>query len=86
MSEPVLELTIDGHAIRVPAGSTVASVLLDIGTVAFRTSETGAPRGPVCGMGVCFECRVTIDGIAHRRACLTVVAEGMRVETTGPMR
>jgi len=86
MSAPALELTIDGQTVRVPAGSTVASALLDAGIFAFRTSETRAPRGPVCGMGVCFECRVTIDGIVHRRACMTVVAEGMRVETTGPAR
>jgi len=35
----------------------------------------------VCGMGVCYECRVTIDGVAHQRACLRVVADGMRIDT-----
>jgi len=47
----------------------------------FRTSVTGEPRAPLCGMGTCYECRVTIDGVAHRRACLVTVADGMHVTT-----
>jgi hypothetical protein len=42
---------------------------------------SGRPRGPVCGMGICFECRVTIDGAPGRRACLERVSPGMRVMT-----
>ena len=64
-----------------PAGVTVAAALLDLGIAAFRRSVSGEPRHPVCGMGTCYECRVTIDGVAHRRACLVVVAEGMHVTT-----
>ncbi len=45
------------------------------------TSATGKPRAPFCGMGVCQECRVLVDG-RRRLACQTVCAEGMRVETT----
>ena len=41
----------------------------------------GAPRGVFCGMGVCFDCLVVIDGEPSRRACVTFVTEGMRVET-----
>jgi NADPH-dependent 2,4-dienoyl-CoA reductase/sulfur reductase-like enzyme len=48
---------------------TVASRMLAAGTTAFRQSVTGQPRGPLCGMGVCYECRVTIDGVPHRRSC-----------------
>jgi D-hydroxyproline dehydrogenase subunit gamma len=78
---PTVTIHADGHALRVPAGITVAAALLDARVVAFRRSASGEPRGPLCGMGTCFECRVTIDGGAHRRACLVVVAEGMRIGT-----
>jgi predicted molibdopterin-dependent oxidoreductase YjgC len=71
----------DGRALRVPAGVSVAAALLDAGVTAFRRSAGGDARGPLCGMGTCFECRVTIDGVAHRRACLVPVADGMRVST-----
>jgi D-hydroxyproline dehydrogenase subunit gamma len=71
----------DDRSVRVPAGVTVAAALTDLGVTAFRRSVGGEPRGPLCGMGTCYECRVTIDGVAHRRACLVLVAEGMRVTT-----
>jgi predicted molibdopterin-dependent oxidoreductase YjgC len=76
-----VSIRVDGRRLTVPAGISVAAALLDGAVVAFRRSSGGEPRGPVCGMGTCFECRVTIDGIAHRRSCLTVVAEGMAIET-----
>lgn len=71
----------DGRAVRVAAGVSVAAALLDLGVNGFRWSVRGEARGPLCGMGTCHECRVTIDGVAHRRSCLVVVAEGMRVDT-----
>jgi len=49
--------------------------------LASRTSVTGEPRGPLCGMGICFECRVTIDGHRHCRACQTEAIDGMEVRT-----
>jgi sarcosine oxidase subunit alpha len=78
-----IEIVADGRAVRVAAGITVAAALLDLGVTAFRRSVSGAPRGPLCGMGTCYECRVTIDGVPHRRACLTLAASGMAVETGG---
>lgn len=80
MSDTV-EIIADGRRARVPAGITVAAALLDLGIDVFRRSVTGAPRGPVCGMGVCYECRVTIDGVPHRRACIVPVANGMEIAT-----
>ncbi|WP_422084358.1 (2Fe-2S)-binding protein [Variovorax sp.] len=77
-------LHIDGHLVRVKAGSSVAAALRVAdggGMGAARTSVTGQPRAPFCGMGVCQECRVLVDG-RRRLACQTVCAEGMRVETT----
>lgn len=79
----MVEILADGTPVRARAGTTVASVLLQMGIGAFRRSVEGEARGPLCGMGVCFECRVTIDGIPHRRACLVPIAPGMIV-TTGP--
>ena len=74
-------ISADGRSVRVPAGVTVAAALVDLGVAAFRRSVSGEPRAPLCGMGTCYECRVTIDGVAHRRACLVLVADGMHVTT-----
>lgn len=51
----------------------------DRARLAIRTSVTGAPRGPLCGMGICFECRATIDGRVHVRTCMTLCRDGMEV-------
>jgi len=75
-------LTVDGRAIEARAGDTVAAALLAAGIVTFRTTPvSGAARGPLCLMGVCFECLVAIDGAGSRQACLTPVSDGMTVET-----
>lgn len=71
----------DGRELRVEAGISVAAALLGAGVCAFRRSVSGTGRGPLCGMGVCYECRVMIDGVAHRRACLITVSEGLRIAT-----
>ena len=76
-----LSILVDGRLLEVPEGITVAAALLNAGEDGFRDSVSGHPRGPVCGMGTCFECRVTIDGARGRRACLEPVSPGMRVVT-----
>jgi len=76
-----LNIVIDDQRIRVAAGTTVAAALFNLGVTAFRRSVSGEPRSPVCGMGVCFECRVTIDNRPHQRACLIAVADGMHIRT-----
>ena len=59
----------------------------DPSTPAFRASGSlGEPRAPICGMGICHECRVTVDGVAQVRSCLTTVRDGTVVETTGASR
>ena len=78
-----VRIVADGHPTSVAAGTSVAAALLGAGVSAFRTSVSGTPRGPLCGMGICHECRVTIDDVPHRRSCLIPVAEGMRVSTRG---
>ena len=72
---------INGARVDVSSGITVAAALLNVGQSAFRSSIGNEVRGPVCGMGICYECRVTIDGVAHQRACLRLVADEMRIET-----
>ena len=78
-----VSLSVDGVVVKMPAGSMVSAAILKTGTYAFRRSATGEPRGPLCGMGICFECRVVIDGEPHCRSCLTVCKDGMDVRTDG---
>jgi sarcosine oxidase subunit alpha len=75
-----VRLHVNGHPVDVPEGTSVAAAVAHW-TLHFRTSVGGEPRAPLCGMGVCFECRVHIDGIAHQRACMTPAREGMWVES-----
>lgn len=74
-------IVVDDEECVVPAGTTVAAALLELGVVAFRRSVSGEPRAPLCGMGICYECRVEIDGVAGRRACLVKVEDGLLVCT-----
>ena len=81
MSAETIEIVADGRRIETAVGASVASALLNAGILAFHRSEQGEARAPLCGMGVCYECRVTIDGISHQRACMTTVTHGMTIET-----
>ena len=75
-------MRINGVKIDVFEGTNVAVALLGAGIFAFRSSVSGQLRGPLCAIGVCMECRVTIDGKAHQLACQTLCRDGMEVETT----
>lgn len=82
----MLTLDVDGRSVQVaPGSSVVAAIALATDTpgVVTRESVSGAQRGPLCGMGVCQECRVTIDGVRHRLACQTLCAQGMNIRTAG---
>ena len=76
---PRLTLTLDGNPVTAYDGETVATVLLAEGRIATRTTAGGEPRGVFCGMGVCFDCLVVVDGLPNTRACMTQVREGMDV-------
>jgi len=76
-----ISLTVDGQSYDVPDGCSVAAGVMQSTGLTFRQSVGGEARGPLCGMGVCFECRVTIDGEAHQRSCLLSCRDGMQVET-----
>ncbi|MEE8586880.1 MAG: (2Fe-2S)-binding protein [Acidobacteriota bacterium] len=78
-----ITLTVNGRTVTVPMGTMVSAALARAGLDAFRTSVTGQPRGPLCGMGICLECRVTIDGRPHARSCQIPCRPGMEVQTDG---
>ncbi len=72
-------MTVDGAPVSGFEGETVAATLLAAGHVQFCWAGGGAPRGPFCGMGVCHDCLVEIDGQPSQRACMTKVRDGMKV-------
>jgi len=75
-------IVVDGAPVVARAGDSVAAALLASGVHAFRaTVLSGSPRGPFCMMGACFDCVVTVDGRRDVQACLTRVADGMRIDT-----
>jgi len=75
-----LSVRVNGETIEVEAGTTAAVASL-IARVPSRTSVMGQPRTPFCGMGVCFECRMIIDGIPHSKSCQIFVRPGMDIRT-----
>ncbi len=75
-----LEVFLDGSHAQAFAGETVAAVLIAEEGLQARHTAAGAPRGIYCGMGVCFDCLVVVDGVPNTRACMTLVANGMRIE------
>jgi|HubBroStandDraft_1064217.scaffolds.fasta_scaffold1821725_2 aerobic-type carbon monoxide dehydrogenase small subunit (CoxS/CutS family) len=80
--EPV-RIFVNGSALSVPGGTTLAAALITSGRFDFHASVEGAPRGPVCGMGTCFECVVTVDGRQWVRSCLVECVDGLEVSTHG---
>ena len=74
-----MSVTLDGRATTAYEGETVAALLLAEGHPATRTTRGGEPRGVYCGMGVCFDCLVVVDGVPNTRACVTWVREGMAI-------
>lgn len=76
-----IQLSVNGRVLAVPAGSLVSTAVFLSEQTAFRRSVTGEARGPLCGMGICFECRVTINGAPHARSCQIVCQPGMEIRT-----
>ncbi len=73
-----LWITVNSKSVHVKAGTTVAAAVMMAGEPC-RFSVSGEARGPLCGMGICMECRVTVNGLPHQRACLLACAPGMEV-------
>jgi len=76
-----IQLRVNGRTVSVPAGTVVAAAVAQAGQPRFRRSLQGQARGPLCGMGICMECRVTISGQAHSRSCQILCQEAMEVQT-----
>ena len=75
-----MTIYLDGRIITVERGTTVAAAMLNAGVSVFRESVSGEPRAPLCGMGVCYECMVTIDG-QRELSCQALCQQGMRITT-----
>lgn len=74
---PRVRVMLDGQALDLPEGANLAAALLGAGVTVFRrTPVSGAPRGPFCMMGACFECLIEVEGIT-RQACMMQVVAGM---------
>jgi predicted molibdopterin-dependent oxidoreductase YjgC len=81
MSEQIA-VSVNGRRVTVAAGSSVAVAVMIAGA-SCRTSVSGEPRGPLCGIGICYECRAEVDGVAHRRSCQVACTTGMDIRTDG---
>ncbi len=73
-------IRVNGGAMEVREGTMVAAALMNAG-VSTRRSVNGEARGPVCGMGICMECRARVNGVAHVRSCQMVCEPDMEIET-----
>lgn len=79
---PPCRLSFDGRTIHARPGQSVGAALVAAGVVAWRTTRgEGRPRGLFCGIGVCYDCLITVDGHPDQRACLVPAADGMRLES-----
>jgi sarcosine oxidase subunit alpha len=73
-------ITINGRRIQVAEGTSVAAAMI-AANQACRLSLLGEPRAPLCGMGICMECRATVNGTPHRRTCQILCTPEMEVVT-----
>ena len=80
--EATIAVSIDGRRVTCREGETVAAALIGAGEIAWRsTRRTGARRGVFCGIGVCFDCLVMVNGDGPLRACLVVAQPGDDIST-----
>ena len=81
-AEQTCTVTIDGGALAARPGQTIAAILMTAGVRSFRTTRRGQrPQGLFCGIGVCFDCLVILNGTPNVRACVTRVEDGDVIET-----
>lgn len=77
-----IQFEMDGVPVQAYEGETILAALVAAGHRVLRhTARRGTPRGFFCGMGVCFDCTVTVDDIPDVQACVTPVEQGMKVQT-----
>ncbi|MFC3996791.1 (2Fe-2S)-binding protein [Nocardiopsis sediminis] len=84
---PALELTFEGRRIPAHPGQSVGAALVEEGVRSWRsTRHQGRPRGLFCGIGVCYDCLITVDGVPGQRACLVPAEDGMVLGPGEPTR
>lgn len=82
---PAIHIRVNGRSIEATPGETVLAALTAAGFKVLKKSNVrGEARGPFCGMGVCFECLVTINGVPKQRSCMTEVEDNMAIQTYEP--
>lgn len=80
-----VQASFEGEPLTCAPGASVAAALIATGKNAWRETRSGASRGLFCGIGICFDCLVEIDGESGQRACMIPLADGMDVRrATGP--
>ncbi len=78
---PAFTFTFEGQAMSAYPGETIGAALMAAGILTFRTTRRqGRPRGLFCGIGLCFDCLVIVDGIPNQQACLVAVKPDMLVQ------
>lgn len=77
----MIEVAVNGARRQVPRGTTALTAAMLSGAMSVRRSVHGEVRGPLCGMGICFECRATINGRRHSRSCQILCEQGMDIRT-----
>ncbi|MEN9324523.1 MAG: hypothetical protein RL414_277 [Actinomycetota bacterium] len=81
MSEKI-SFTFNGRQVQCEPGQSIAAAVINTGTLSLRTTRFGEePRSIFCGIGICFDCVVVVDGVANQRACLVTAQSGMKVES-----
>ena len=81
----MINIRVNGRTIAATPGETVMAALTAAGFKVLKQSNvSGEPRGPFCGMGVCYECLVTINGVPKQRSCMVEVAENMEITIHEP--
>ena len=77
----MITFTFEGIALQVEPGTSIAAALITNGERVTRlTRFNSSPRGIFCGIGVCFDCLIEVDGSPNQRSCITTVKEGMVVK------
>ena len=81
LTQAYMTVHITGQPVTAAMGETVLSVTQSLGVRQVARNDHGQISGAYCGMGVCQCCLVKINGRHKRRACQTVVRDGMQIET-----
>ncbi len=84
--EDKFEIEVDGKIIIARRRQTIAEALLANGLRGLRMTRKQSPRGVYCGMGICYECRMIVNGVPNVRTCMTPATPGCRIATQDDSR